>query len=66
MNKGCHCKYPLFLSDFDDTRNVSTDFLKKSSNVKLHENPYSESRVVPCTSRHDEVNSALSRVCEGV
>jgi hypothetical protein len=34
---------------------------EKHSNIKLHENPFSASRVVPCgrTHRHDENNVAL-------
>jgi hypothetical protein len=44
---GLHVKYPLFLSDFNETWTFSTDF-EKSSNTKFHENPPSGSRVVPC------------------
>jgi hypothetical protein len=35
--------------------------------MEFHENPYSESRVVPCgqtTDRHDEANSCFSQFCE--
>ena len=35
-------KYPLFLSEFDDTQIVSTDF----QTIKFNENPFSGSRVV--------------------
>jgi hypothetical protein len=33
---------------------------------KLHENPSSGSRVVPCgqTDRHDEANGHFSKICE--
>jgi hypothetical protein len=42
-----HVKYPLFLSDCNETWILSTDF-EKSPNIKFHENPTSGSRVVPC------------------
>ena len=42
-----HVKYPLFLSDFDETWIFSTNF-EKYSNIKFHENPSGGSRVVPC------------------
>ena len=41
-----HVKYPLFLSDFNETRIFSKD-CRKYSNIKCHENPSSGSRVVP-------------------
>jgi len=39
---------------------------EKYSNIKFHENPSSESRVVPCgqTDRHDEANDRISQFCE--
>jgi hypothetical protein len=40
--------YPLFLSDFNETWVFWTDFRKKYSNTKFHENLSSGSRVVPC------------------
>jgi hypothetical protein len=45
----------------------SQNILEKSSNIKFHENPSSESRVVPCgqTDRHDEANSRFSQFFEG-
>ena len=48
MYIGLHVKYPLFLSDFNETCIFSTQIFEKSSNIKLHENPSSGSRVVPC------------------
>jgi len=37
----------LFLSDFNHTWIFSTDF-GKTSNIKFHENPNHERRVIPC------------------
>jgi hypothetical protein len=44
----------------------STDFRKKVSEIKFHENPSSRSRVVPRerTERRDEANSLLTQFCE--
>jgi hypothetical protein len=47
MWKRLHVQYPLFLSDFNETWILSTDF-RKSLNVKFHQNPSSGSQVVPC------------------
>ena len=48
MYSGVQVKYPLLLSDFNETWILSTDFRKKKWNMKFHEDPSSESRVVPC------------------
>jgi hypothetical protein len=42
-----HVKYPLLLSNFNETWILSAEF-KKCSNIKFHENPSSGSLVVPC------------------
>jgi hypothetical protein len=41
-----HVKYPLFLSDCDETRIFSTD-IQKYFNMKWHKNPSGGSRVFP-------------------
>ena len=58
MYTGIHVKYPLFLSDFNETRQC----IEKHSNIKFHENTSSGSRVVPCgqTDGHDEANSGFN------
>jgi len=55
-----HIKYPLFSSDFNQTGIFSTDF-RKSSNIKLQENPSSRSRVVPCEKTDTTILSAVCR-----
>jgi len=37
---GVHVKYPLFLSDVQETLIISTDF-QEYSNIKLHDNTFS-------------------------
>ena len=46
MYIGLHVKYPLYLSDFNETR-LLTDFEKYSS-IKFHENPSIGRRRLPC------------------
>jgi hypothetical protein len=45
--KSLRVKYPLFLSDFNETCIFWTDF-ERIINIKFHQNPSSESDVVPC------------------
>jgi len=63
MYVGIHVKYPLFLSDFSETKIFSRQIFEKSSTIKFHKNPSSGSRVVPRvprrTGRHDGANSPL-------
>jgi hypothetical protein len=42
------CKAPFILVRFNETCIFSTVIRKKYSNTEFHENPSSESRVVPC------------------
>jgi hypothetical protein len=47
MYIGLHVKYPLFLSDFNETC-IFQQIFENYSNIKFHENPSSGSQVVPC------------------
>ena len=66
MYTGIHVKYPLFLSDFNETRQC----IEKHSNIKFHENTSSGSRVIPCgqtdrrTDGRDAADGRLSQFCE--
>jgi len=68
MHIGLHVKYPLFLLDFNET-GLSGHIFEKYSNIKFHENLFSESQVVPCgwidrqTDKHDDANSCFSQFC---
>jgi len=48
MYIGLHVKYPLFFSHFNEIRIFSAGFGKIFKYKIFHENPFSESRVVPC------------------
>jgi len=47
MYIGLHVKYPLLLSDFNETLIFSSDF-QRTSNIKFHENPCCGNRVALC------------------
>jgi hypothetical protein len=60
------CEVPPILPPyFNKIYNFSTEF-RKIPNIKLHQNPSSGSRVVPCgrTDEHDEANSRFQQFCE--
>jgi len=40
LHRCYNVKYPIFLSDFNETLNFLHGFSKKSSNNKFQENPY--------------------------
>jgi hypothetical protein len=63
---GLHVKHPLLLSDFNDSLTFSTDY-SKILHIKLHENPYGDSRVFPWGLRlirqasiHQQMHCSLS------
>jgi hypothetical protein len=63
MYAGLHVKYPLFLSDFNET-----NYLEKSSTIKILWKPLSGGNELfhadGQTDRYDEVDSRLSQFCE--
>jgi len=61
-----HVKYPLFLSDFNETCIFATDFWKNIKNIKLHENPSSGRRVFAYrqTDGHDNAKNCFLQFCE--
>jgi len=68
MYTGLNKKYRVFFSDFSKTCIFSTDFLKNTPNLKVHENPSTERqrfsmRTDEQTDRHDEANSRFSQFC---
>ena len=48
MSKRLQVKYPLFMSDFNETWTFSTDFRQKAQTQSFIKNPSNGSRVVPC------------------
>ena len=55
-----HVKRPLFLSNFKETRIISTHF-RRMLNIKFHENPSSGNGVVPCGRTEEQTdNTKLS------
>ena len=69
-------KYPLFLSDFNQTLISSTDLKKKYPHIKFHDNSFCGNRVIPRVQteggiyrqterrkgKHGEVNSRSSKI----
>ena len=68
MRTGLHIKCPLFLSYFNEIE-FSRQIFDKYTSIKLHEDPFSGSRGVPCeraererrTDGHDEAKSRFSQ-----
>jgi hypothetical protein len=65
MYNGLHVKYPLFLSDFNETW-IFWQITEKCLKIKFHENTSSVNRVVQCVQTHmyDEADSRFSQFCE--
>ena len=66
MYIGLYVKYTLFLSDSNENWIFETDFRKKYSNIKFHENLSNGNLIFACrqTDRHDEANNHLSQFFE--
>ena len=68
-----HLKYPLFLSDFNETRIFSTGF-KKFSYIKFHENIrparaellHENGQMDRRTDRHDEATIRFLQFCKPI
>jgi len=63
MYAALHVKYPLFLSDTNQTSILSTKF-RKASDIKFHRNLSSGSRVVPCgdTDWHTDAQRDMTKL----
>ena len=68
MYIGLHVKYPLFLSDFNETWIVETNFLKilkyQTSWKSIQWVPSCSMRTDGRTDRHDEADSCFSQFCK--
>jgi hypothetical protein len=69
----CSCKVPPFFVRFENkTWLLWTIFRKNNPRTKFHENPSSESQVVPCgrtdipTEKHDEANNRFWQFFEKI
>jgi len=64
---GLHVKYPLFFSDFSETRIFATDFRKNpqiSNFMKIRSVGAELFQTDGQTDRHDEANNGFSQFCE--
>jgi hypothetical protein len=64
-HKCIHVWHLIFMSDVNKTWLFLDNFLNQPQIVKLHENPSSGTRVLPCgrTDGHDEAKSRPSQLC---
>jgi hypothetical protein len=62
MHIGLHVKYLLFLSDFIETLNFSTDFSKEYSTVKVNKNPSLKNRFSQSEDRRMDVTKLIVAV----
>jgi len=65
MYTGLHVKYPLFLSEFNETWILSTVF-RKILSYQILRKSVQKNRIVPCgwTEGHDKANSRFSHFLE--
>jgi hypothetical protein len=63
MSKRLHVKYPLFLSDFNESCIFSTDF-RKNSNINFIKSVQWELSCSMRTDGHDEPNSSVLQFCK--